>query len=64
MIPGLGVNNEWDYVKFSQGNKLGEMEIFIWSLKMDIIQTTISPNDGKGLKTDCQGVVRSRKKIN
>lgn len=29
MIPGLGVNNEWDYVKFSQGNKLGEMEIFI-----------------------------------
>lgn len=29
MIPGLGVHNEWDYVKFSQERRLGEMEIFI-----------------------------------
>lgn len=29
MIPDLGGDNEWDYVKFSQGKRLGEMEIVI-----------------------------------
>lgn len=34
MIPDLGGDNEWDYVKFSQGKRLGEMEIVIWWVRM------------------------------